>query len=103
MPPGLPHAVFSVAMEGHRPTCVIMSGSHFISEYSMSLMLEAAISHSTWHDVWMNATHDDVIMHVDWMLHNLLLHSVNGVPSHILRNQNNGCGLPMVGRGPQAE
>jgi hypothetical protein len=51
-------------------------------------MLEAAISHSAWHDVWTNSTHDGVIAHVDWMLHNLLLHSLNGVPSRILRNGN---------------
>jgi hypothetical protein len=88
MPPGLPHAVFSVGMEGYKPTCVIMSGSHFISEYTMSLMLEAAISHSAWHDVWTNATHDCIIAHVDWMLHNLLLRSVNGVPSRILQDSN---------------
>src|SRR5271170_4015830 len=88
MPPGLPHAVFSVGMVGYKPTCVIMSGSHFISEYTMSLMLEAAISHSAWHDVWTNATHDSVIAHEDWMLHNLLLRSLNGVPSHILETPN---------------
>jgi len=88
MPPGLPHAVFSVVMEGYKPTCVIMSGSHFISEYSMLPMLDAAISHSVWHDVWTNATHDDVVFHVDWMLHNLLLRSLNGIPSRILRNPN---------------
>jgi hypothetical protein len=88
MPPGLPHAVFSVVMKGWKPTCVIMSGSHFISEYSLPLMLEAAISHSAWHDVWTNATHDDVIFHVDWILHNLLLRSVNGVPSRILQGNN---------------
>jgi len=88
MPPGLPHAVFSVGMEGYTPSCVIMSGSHFISEYTMSLMLEAAISHSAWHDVWTNATHDSVIAHVDWMLHNLLLRSLNGVPSRILETPN---------------
>jgi hypothetical protein len=88
MPPGLPHAVFSVGMEGYKPTCAILSGSHFISEYSMSLMLEAAISHSIWHDVWTNAMHDDVIIHVDWMLHNLLLRSSSGIPSRILRDHN---------------
>jgi hypothetical protein len=88
MPPGLPHAVFSVGMVGYKPTCVIMSGSHFISEYTMSLMLEAAISHSAWHDVWTNSTHDDVIAHVDWMLHNLLIRSLHGVPSRILQNGN---------------
>jgi len=88
MPLGLPHAVFMVAMKGYKPTCVIMSGSHFISEYAMSLMLEAAISHSAWHDVWTNATHDGIIAHVDWMLHNLLIRSVNGIPSHILKNGN---------------
>src|SRR5271154_973652 len=88
MPPGLPHAVFSVAMKGWKPTCVIASGSHFISEYSLPLMLEAAISHSAWRDVWTNATHDDVIFHVDWMLHNLLLRSLNGVPSRVLRDSN---------------
>lgn len=87
-PPGLPHAVFSVAKQGQKPTCVVMSGSHFISEYSLPLMLEAAISHSAWHDVWTNATHDDVIFHIDWMLHNILLCSMNGVPSHILRGNN---------------
>ena len=54
----------------------------------MSPMLEAAISHSAWHDVWTNSTHDDVIAHVDWMLHNLLLRSVHGVPSRILQNGN---------------
>ena len=88
MPPCLPHSVFSVGMEGYKPTCVIMSGSHFISEYTMSLMLEGAISHTVWHDVWTNATHDDVIVHVDWMLHNLLLRCRNNIPSRILRNQN---------------
>ena len=88
MPPGLPHAIFTVAMKGYKPTCVIMSGSHFISKYTMSLMLEAAISHSAWHDVWTNATHDGIIAHVDWMLHNLLVHSVNGIPSRILKNGN---------------
>jgi len=88
MPPGLPHAVFTVVMKGYKPTCVIMSGSHFISEYNMSLMLEAAISHSAWHDVWTNATHDGIIAHVDWMLHNLLVRSVNGIPSRILKNGN---------------
>jgi hypothetical protein len=88
MPPGLPHAVFSVVMEGYKPTCVVMSGSHFISEYSLPLMLEAAVSHSAWHDVWTNAMHDDVIFHLDWMLHNLLLRSVNGVPSRMLRDNN---------------
>jgi hypothetical protein len=87
-PPGLPHAVFSVAKQGQKPTCVVMSGSHFISEYSLPLMLEAAISHSAWHDVWTNATHDDVIFHIDWMLHNILLCSMNGVPSpHSSRQQ----------------
>ena len=80
--------MFSIAMKGWKPTCVIMSGSHFISEHSLLLMLEAAISHSAWHDVWTNATHDDVIFHLDWMLHYLLLHSVNGVPSHILQGNN---------------
>ena len=88
MPPGLPHAVFSVAKQGQKPTCIVMSGSHFISEYSLPLMLEAAISHSVWHDVWTNATHDDVIFHIDWMLHNVLLRSVNGVPSRILQGNN---------------
>ena len=88
MPPGLPHAVFTFAMKGYKPTCVIMSGSHFISEYTMSLMLEAAISHSAWHDVWTNVTHDGIIAHVDWMLHNLLICSVNSIPSHILKNGN---------------
>jgi hypothetical protein len=88
MPPGLPHAVFTVAMKAYKPTCVIMSGSHFISEYTMPLMLEAAISHSAWHDVWTNATHDGIIAHVDWMLHNLLVRSVNGIPSRILQNGN---------------
>lgn len=88
MPPGLPHAVFTVVLEGYEPTCAIMSGSHFISEYTMSAMLEAAISHSAWHDVWTNATHDDIIAHVDWMLHNLLVRSLNGVPSRILRTPN---------------
>ncbi len=88
MIPGLPHAVFSVVLEGYRPTCVIMSGSHFISEYTMPLMLEAAISHSAWHDVWTNATHDCIIVHVDWMLHNLLIRSLNGIPSRILQNGN---------------
>ena len=51
-------------------------------------MLDAAISHSIWHDVWTNAMHDDIIFHVDWMLHNLLLRSLNGIPSRILRNSN---------------
>ena len=88
MPPGLPHAVFTVVMKGYQPTCVIMSGSHFISEFTMSLMLEAAISHSAWHDMWTNATHDSIIAHVDWMLHNLLIRSVNGIPSRILKNGN---------------
>jgi hypothetical protein len=88
MPPGLPHAVFSVVLAGYKPTCVIMSGSHFISEYTMSLMLEAAISHSAWHDVWTNATHNCIIAHVDWMLHNLLVRSMNGIPSRILKNAN---------------
>lgn len=88
MPPGLPHTVFSVALAGYRPTCIIMSGSHFISEYTMSLMLEAAISHSAWHDVWTNATHNDIMVHVDWMLHNLLIRSINGIPSRILKNAN---------------
>jgi hypothetical protein len=88
MPSGLPHAVFSVARVGYKPTCVFMSGSHFISEYNMSVMLEAAISHSAWHDVWTNSTHDDVIFHIDWMLHNLLLRSSNGIPSRILRGNN---------------
>lgn len=82
MPPGLPHAVFSVAKEGFQPTSVLMTGSHFLSEFSMSSSLEAAISHSLWHDVWTNATHDDVIFHVDWMLHDILLRSQNGVPSN---------------------
>ena len=54
----------------------------------MPLMLEAAISHSVWHDVWTNAIHDDVTMHVDWMLHNLLLRGLNGIPSHILKGIN---------------
>jgi hypothetical protein len=88
MPPGLPHAVFSVVLVGYKPTCVVMTGSHFISEYTMSLMLEAAISHSAWHDVWTNATHDCIIAHVDWMLHNLLVRSTNGIPSRILKNAN---------------
>ena len=65
-----------------------MSGSHFISEYTMSVMLEAATSHSAWHDVWTNATHDGIIAHVDWMLHNLLVRNVNGIPSRILKNGN---------------
>jgi hypothetical protein len=64
-----------------------MSGSHFISKFSMLPMLEAAISHSAWHDVWTNSMHDDVIFHIDWMLHNLLLRSINGIPSRILRNE----------------
>lgn len=85
---GLPHAVYSVALAGFKPTCAVVSGSHFISEYSMSRMLDAAISHSVWHDVWTNATHDDVVYHVDWMLHDLLLRSVNGIPSRILQNTN---------------
>jgi hypothetical protein len=88
MPPGLPHAVFSVALEGYKPTCVVMSGSHFISEHTMPLMLEAAISHSAWHDTWTNATHDDIITHVDWMLHSLLIRSTNGIPSRIFQNSN---------------
>ena len=88
MPPGLPHAVSTVGMEGYKPTCIIMSGSHFISEYSMLPMLDTAISHSVWHDVWTNTTHNDIIFHVDWMLHNLLLQSLNGIPSRILRNSN---------------
>ena len=54
----------------------------------MPLMLEAAISHSVWHDVWTNATHDGIIAHVDWMLHNLLVRSANGIPSRILKNGN---------------
>jgi len=54
----------------------------------MALMLEAAISHSAWHDVWTNATHDCIIAHVDWMLHNLLIRSLNGIPSRILKNAN---------------
>lgn len=88
MPPGLPHAVFTVGMEGYKPTSVMMAGSHFLSEYTMSLMLDAAISHSAWHDVWTNATHDCIVAHVDWMLHNLLLRSENGIPSRILQNGN---------------
>lgn len=86
MPPGLPHAVFSVAKEGFKPTSVLMTGSHFLSEFSMSASLEAAISHSLWHDVWTNAVHDDVVFHVDWMLHDLLIRLQHGVPSNTSDN-----------------
>ena len=54
----------------------------------MSVMLEAATSHSAWHDMWTNATHDGIIAHVDWMLHNLLVRNVDGIPSRILKNGN---------------
>lgn len=72
MPPGLPHAVFSVSLQGYRPTSVLMSGSHFISEHSLPAMLEASISHSLWHDIWTNALHDDKIAHMAWMLDDFL-------------------------------
>lgn len=73
MPPGLRHAVFSISLDAHRPSSVVMSGSHFISEHTLPAMLEASISHSLWHDAWTNALHDDKIAHVAWMLHDLLM------------------------------
>lgn len=84
---GLPHAVFSLAHVGFQPTSVLMTGSHFISEYTMSRMLHAAILHSLWHDVWTNTTHDDVIVHIDWMLHSLLLRSYETEPRRLERPQ----------------
>lgn len=88
MPPGLRHAVFSVAKQGFRPTSVLMSGSHFISEYTLSAMLQAAISHSLWHDVWTNATHDDVSVQMDRILHRLILDSESDNRSLRLKGKN---------------
>lgn len=73
MPSALGHSVGSVAKVGYKATSVLMSGSHYINFHGMVRMLEAGISHSLWHDAWTNATHDDVMVHIDWMLHNLLL------------------------------
>lgn len=87
MPGGLVHLVFSVKRNGFKPTSVLMSGSHFLSEHSLTRMLDAAISHSLWHDVWTNATHDDVIAHVDWMLHSLLIRSSDRRPTQVYEPQ----------------
>jgi hypothetical protein len=59
MPPGMFHSVFTVDLPSLGPRSVVMNGSHFLSRYTMDNTLYASISHTFWHDVWTNATHDD--------------------------------------------
>ena len=59
MPPGTFHAVITVDIPSLGPRSTVMSGSHFLSRYTMVLSLFAAVEHSIWHDLWTNDTHDD--------------------------------------------
>jgi len=61
VPAGVFHTVFTVFLlsSGSGPQSVAMSGSHFLSRFTMVQSLYAAISFAIWKDVWPNAEHDD--------------------------------------------
>jgi hypothetical protein len=85
MPPGMFHSVFTVDLPSLGPRSVVMSGSHFLSRYTMDQTLYASISHTFWHDVWTNATHDDRDYTIARMLAWHILHPrFTGVNLHAL-------------------
>lgn len=59
MLPGTYHAMWMVNILPLGPRSTVMSGSYFMSQYTMDQSLYAAILHTFWHDLWTNATHDD--------------------------------------------